>query len=105
MGDASDGYRHAVWNALMTRDITRFWAKAYSTAHESGKSNKELEKKASDGYKEKLHRSMDLHNNEIGRNIINWYDTKINVSDNQLKKRVVKKMTNKKKTGIYWLHN
>lgn len=37
LGDKSDGFRHGVWNALMTRSITRAWAKAYATAHESGK--------------------------------------------------------------------
>lgn len=104
LGDKSDGFRHGVWNALMTRDITRAWAKAYATAHESGKTKKQLEKKAADGYTEKRHREMDLHNNSIGRDVIKWYDTSINVSDSKLKKRIENKLTNNKSTGIYWLH-
>ncbi|MBD5089562.1 MAG: wnt family protein [Clostridiales bacterium] len=104
LGDKSDGFRHGVWNALMTRDLGRSWAKSYATAHESGKSNAELEKKASDGKEEKFHQKMDLHNNEVGRSVIKWYDTTFNVSDKELQKRIEKKLTNKKSTGIYWLH-
>lgn len=44
LGDKSDGFRHRVWNALMTRDITRAWVKSYATAHESGKTKKQLKK-------------------------------------------------------------
>lgn len=105
LGDESDGFRHGVWNALMTRDINRSWAAAYSNAHESGKTEAELNKRASDGYKEKKHRTMDLHNNEVGRSVINWYDTAINVSNKTLQKRISDKLTNNKDTGIYWLHN
>lgn len=105
LGDESDGFRHGVWNALMTRDISRSWASAYSKAHESGKTEDELNKRASDGYKEKKHRTMDLHNNEVGRSVINWYDTAINVSNKTLQNRVSDKLTNNKNTGIYWLHD
>lgn len=105
LGDKSDAFRHATWNALMTRDISRQWAKLYATAHESGKSSADLEKKAGDGYKEKYHKAMDLHNNMIGRETIKWYDTAINVNDKKLKERVSKKLTNNKKTGAYWLHS
>lgn len=47
---------------------------------------------------------MDLHNNSIGRDVIKWYDTSINVSDSKLQKRIENKLTNNKSTGIYWLH-
>ncbi len=104
LGDKSDGFRHGVWNALMTRDLGRSWAKSYATAHESGKSSAELEKKAQDGKKEKYHQKMDLHNNEVGRSVIKWYDTSFNVSDKEVQNRIEKKLTNKKSTGIYWLH-
>lgn len=103
LGDKSDGYRHACWNALMTRDINKIWAKAYATAHED-KSKEELAKKASDGYKESQHRKMDLHNNEVGRNCVKWYDIWPICSDKELKKRVSNKLTNNKNIGIYWLH-
>ena len=46
---------------------------------------------------------MDLHNNAVGRDVINWYDTFLNVSDKKLKKRVKAKLTNKS-SEIYWLH-
>lgn len=103
LGDKSDGFRHGCWNALMTRDISRLWAKAYATAHEA-KSEEELEKKASDGYKEKVHRKMDLHNNAVGRDCIEWYDVWPFCSDKELRERVSDKLTNDKDTGIYWLH-
>ena len=104
LGDKSDGFRHGTWNALLTRDISRAWAELYTTAHESGKSNEQLERRAVDNFKEKDHRKMDLHNNAEGRDVIKWYDTILNVSNSDLKRRVKRKLTNKK-SDIYWLHD
>ena len=104
LGDKSDGFRHGTWNALLTRDISRAWAELYTTAHESGKSNEQLERRAADNFKEKDHRKMDLHNNAEGRDVIKWYDTILNVSNSDLKRRVKRKLTNKK-SDIYWLHD
>lgn len=103
LGDKSDGYRHGVWNALMTRDISRSWAKAYATAHED-KSQSQLNKKASDGWYEYQHRDMDLHNNQIGRDQIASYEFGFNCSDSTIKSRISAKLTNSS-SGIKWLHN
>ncbi len=52
-----DAFRHAYWNALMTKEFGEPWAKQFATAHEGmpgNPSNRE---------------AMDLYNNEVGRQI------------------------------------
>ena len=103
LGDQSDGYRHGIWNALMTRDISRSWAEAYATAHED-KSQTELQQKEADGYYKYQHRNMDLNNNKVGRDQIQWYEYWFNCSDATVKTRISNKLTNKS-GGIIWLHS
>ncbi len=104
VGDESDGYRHAIWNALMTRNINnRGIAEWFATAHEEIPDS-QLGEKEIDGYYKCTHRNMDLHNNAVGRSIVSWNETVLNLSDSTLKSRVVKKLTNSMGTGIYWLH-
>ncbi|MGW9414552.1 WXG100 family type VII secretion target [Arthrobacter cupressi] len=55
--DHNDAFRHAYWNALMTREFGVDWAEDYATAHEQLPGNP--------GPRE----AMDLYNNEVGRNI------------------------------------
>ncbi|MBN7811052.1 hypothetical protein J0A68_08800 [Algoriphagus sp. H41] len=55
--DCSDAFRHAYWNALMTRSNGVASAALFGTAHECVVSNPNLENQ------------MDLHNNNIGRTI------------------------------------
>ena len=52
-----DAFRHAYWNALMTRGHGADLAKEFADAHESNPNNPADEK------------AMDLHNNEVGRQI------------------------------------
>lgn len=52
-----DAFRHAYWNALLTKEYGEPWTKAFATAHESGPRNP--------GARE----AMDLYNNEVGRKI------------------------------------
>jgi hypothetical protein len=47
---------------------------------------------------------MDLHNNQVGRDQISWYEYAFNCSDSTVKIRISGKLTNKS-TGIKWLHN
>lgn len=101
LGDKSDGYRHGIWNALMSRDISKAWAEAYATAHEA-KSQTELNQKAADGYYEYQHRDMDLHNNQEGRDCVAWYD--LLISDSTIRSRVSAKLTNIS-SDIIWLHS
>ena len=65
LGDRSDAFRHGIWNAEMTVLIGKEKAELFATAHE----DKDVIGNESDGYPKAAHRDMDLHNNEIGRNI------------------------------------
>ncbi|GIH07752.1 hypothetical protein Rhe02_58190 [Rhizocola hellebori] len=55
--DHTDAYRHAYWNARMTQLYGADFTERYATAHETGANNP--------GPRE----AMDLHNNQIGRQI------------------------------------
>lgn len=102
LGDKSDGYRHAIWNALMTRDISGMWAELYATAHED-KSQEELQQKDLDGYYKYQHKEMDLHNNQVGRDQVAWYEIWPFLSDDTIKSRISVKLTNRS-SDIIWLH-
>lgn len=65
LGDRSDAFRHGLWNAEMTVLIGKDKAELFATAHE----DKDVTGTESDGYPKTSHRDMDLHNNEIGREI------------------------------------
>jgi len=52
-----DAFRHAYWNARLTKDFGETWAQAFTTAHEGVPGNP--------GTRE----AMDLYNNEVGRKI------------------------------------
>jgi hypothetical protein len=53
----NDAFRHAYWNALMTRKYGEAWAEDYATAHEQIPGNPPARE------------AMDLYNNEVGRRI------------------------------------
>lgn len=53
----NDAFRHAYWNALMTRRFGEEWARNYANAHEMRPDNTQPRE------------SMDLYNNEVGRQI------------------------------------
>ncbi|WP_211273057.1 DUF6973 domain-containing protein, partial [Streptomyces albus] len=55
--DHNDAFRHACWNALMTKKYGAEWTEKYTYAHEAIPGNNP-EREA-----------MDLHNNEVGRRI------------------------------------
>lgn len=65
LGDKSDAFRHGIWNAEMTILIGKEKAELFATAHE----DKDVTGTESDGFPKTAHRDMDLHNNEIGRNL------------------------------------
>ena len=52
-----DAFRHAYWNALMTRDYGRGWTSTFATAHEGVPGNWANRE------------AMDLYNNAVGRSI------------------------------------
>ena len=65
LGDKSDAFRHGIWNAEMTILIGKEKAELFATAHE----DKDVTGTEPDGFLKTAHRDMDLHNNEIGRNL------------------------------------
>ena len=98
LGDNTDAFRHAYWNALMTARINKGWAAAYATAHE----DRNTSGNESDGYSKVAHKKMDLHNNKKGRNLVKWND--LFTKDEVFAQRVQGIMTNNASTGLYWLH-
>ncbi|GAA1480693.1 hypothetical protein GCM10009624_11330 [Gordonia sinesedis] len=72
-----DAFRHAYWNALMTREFGEAWTNSYATAHErlgGNPANRE---------------AMDLYNNEIGRKVAR---TNPNASPDELADLVAKEV-------------
>lgn len=59
----ADAVRHAYWNALMAKRTTISFAQSFGTAHESGGTNTPSAS------------AMDLHNNAIGRSLVEKYPT------------------------------
>lgn len=59
--DKSDAFRHCFWSAILSRDIGFYWAKAFTSAHET-KPGQPTDEKA-----------MDLHNNSVGLDIGFFY--------------------------------
>lgn len=58
-----DAFRHAYWNVLLSKYVNETWASKFATAHES---------QTPAG----LPKSMDLHNNAVGRGIFRSNSTK-----------------------------
>jgi anti-sigma28 factor (negative regulator of flagellin synthesis) len=74
-----DAFRHALWNAMNTRDLGKVIAKKYADAHEDYKGNPTGEK------------NMDLKNNEIGREI---GENNPKASDHELIKIIKERLEN-----------
>ena len=53
-----DAFRHAYWNAILSRMIGRSSAKLWTDAHENGAAGQPVRQKR-----------MDLHNNWVGRDV------------------------------------
>ncbi|WP_431956602.1 DUF6973 domain-containing protein [Nocardia lijiangensis] len=53
----TDAFRHAYWNALMTQEFGADWTKEYTSKHEGRPDNAAVRE------------AMDLHNNEVGRQL------------------------------------
>lgn len=91
-GDESDAFRHAVWNALMCKHISKMWANLMATAHENV-DDAYLTRVFADGFTGAAHKRMDLHNNEKGRDCWNVLtDFIVLVSDGDLQNRVIAKI-------------
>lgn len=101
LGDKTDAFRHAVWCAIMARDIGVELAKAFSDAHENGYTEEELALLVQDGNTGYAHKYMDLYNNEIGLSIgAGEYK-----SDEQIVELVKRQLTNIRGNGLIWLND
>lgn len=96
LGDRSDAFRHGIWNAEMTILIGKDKAELFATAHE----DKDVSGEESDGYPKTAHRDMDLHNNQIGRNI---GEENKNASEDELADIIYQNIYSEN-TLFVWLH-
>ena len=100
LGDVTDAFRHAVWCALMARDIGPELAKEFSDAHENGYTDEELAQYVRDGNTGYAHKDMDLYNNQIGIAIGSKYNT-----DEEIVACVKSLLTNQRGKGLFWLND
>lgn len=96
LGDRSDAFRHGIWNAEMTVLIGKEKAELFATAHEDNL----VTGNESDGYPKTLHRDMDLHNNEVGREIGELH---VEVSEEEMGDIVYQEVYSAK-TKFIWIH-
>ncbi|MFE4713775.1 DUF6973 domain-containing protein [Paenibacillus sp. NPDC056722] len=90
-GTAKDAYRHAIWNALMSKYISKQAAELWANAHEE-QDDPGYYDRYTDGIKNSEHTRMDYHNNQKGRDC--WSVLKDSIlwtSDQDLKDRVIAK--------------
>lgn len=93
-GDEGNAYRHAMWNAIMTRNFaSASKAKMWADAHEDF-TDAELRAAGSwNGFTAFEHTEMDLHNNAKGRECARWYE--FWVSTDTLSDKVMEKIDNR----------
>ncbi len=87
-GTFPNAFKHAYWNALMTRDMGSEWAEAFANAHESWpEEDLDIVDAVEDGVAilRRDHVAMDLYYNEIGRNSVDYGEE---ISDEDLARRV-----------------
>ncbi len=97
LGDRSDAFRHGIWNAEMTIMIGKEKAELFATAHE----DKDVTGNESDGYSKSAHKEMDLHNNEIGRNI---GQNNLNTSEDEMA-NIIYEAIHTENSEFIWLHD
>lgn len=96
LGNRSDAFRHGIWNAEMTILIGKEKAELFATAHE----DKDVSGNESDGFPKTAHKEMDLHNNEVGRNI---GETHSGASEDELAD-IIYEDINSESSQFVWLH-
>ena len=87
-GTFPNAFKHAYWNALMTRDMGSEWAEAFANAHESWpEEDLDIVDAIEDGVAilRRDHVAMDLYYNEIGRNSVEYGEE---ISNEDLARRV-----------------
>ena len=96
LGDKSDAFRHGIWNAEMTILIGIEKAELFATAHEE----KDISGNETDGFTKMAHKEMDLHNNEIGRQIGQKNE---NLNESEMSDLIYQEV-NKANSNFIWLH-
>lgn len=92
-GDKGNAYRHALWNAIMSRDIGKTNAELFASAHENhGYTDAQYKAEVWEGFNGLQHRAMDLHNNKMGRDCYNGGLDKL-LTDASLSQRVQNAIT------------
>ncbi|ABX42541.1 DUF6973 domain-containing protein [Lachnoclostridium phytofermentans] len=93
-GDKGNAYRHAFWNARMKLVFNSGAnAKIWADAHEAWPDS-ELDGKSWNGFTAYQHRDMDYHNNEQGRDCIEWYELDPFISNSTVHDRIMAKINN-----------
>ena len=96
LGNRSDAFRHGIWNAEMAILIGKERAELFATAHE----DKDVSGNEADGFPKAAHKEMDLHNNEVGRNIVAKHSS---ASEDELAD-IIYQDINSESTQFVWLH-
>ena len=86
-GDAANAYRHAMWNALMTK----YFLTNATTAHEECP-DEILDMMHEGGFKRRVHTEMDLHNNAEGRKAVKFGE--LFISNEEISNRIIQKLRN-----------
>jgi hypothetical protein len=71
-GSIANAFQHAYWNVLMVKAMGATIAEEFATAHEAYEGNPII------------HKTMDLFNNQVGRNFASYIDDLSNKSDSWL---------------------
>lgn len=94
-GDKGNAFRHALWNAIMALNITKVMAENFATAHEDvGLTDAQLQALVWEGFNGLQHKRMDLHNNQVGRDTVSWYELPYAISNTVLANRVQTEINN-----------
>ena len=94
-GDAANAYRHAMWNALMTKYFltNATTAQIWASAHEEWP-DEILDMMHEGGFKRRVHTEMDLHNNAEGRSAVKFGE--LSISSEEISNRIIQKLKNGK---------
>ena len=92
-GDAANAYRHAMWNALMTKYFltNATTAQIWASAHEEWP-DEILDMMHEGGFKRRVHTEMDLHNNAEGRKAVKFGE--LFISNEEISNRIIQKLRN-----------
>lgn len=86
--DAANAYRHAMWNALLTKSFGADDTQIWTDAHEDWPPEVMMRDNGG-GFTRGEHTEMDLHNNAIGRSVVTWNES---VPTKEISDRILEKL-------------